>query len=178
MFTTEVLAGMVADGSSRLTAPLQQHASAGTNVPRFGDREITLLDLATHSGGLPREIGDVPPNSIPFTWPTMQQRWSFLAGCKLPWAPGSVAPYSNIGFDLLVEALSVAAGKNYPALLYDRITGPLGMADTGIDPTKDQWNRLITGCGIGGLGACVNTSATTGSGGMYSTASARGAAPG
>jgi hypothetical protein len=32
---TEVLAGIFADGSSQLTAPLQQ-ASAAANVPRFG----------------------------------------------------------------------------------------------------------------------------------------------
>jgi D-alanyl-D-alanine-carboxypeptidase/D-alanyl-D-alanine-endopeptidase len=51
----------------RLTDALQQDAPPGITVPRFGDRAITLLDLATHSVGLPREIGDVPPNTIPFT---------------------------------------------------------------------------------------------------------------
>jgi serine-type D-Ala-D-Ala carboxypeptidase/endopeptidase len=169
VFTTEVLAGVVADGTLRLTAPLQEYASAGANVPRFGNRAITLLDLATHSAGLPREIGDVPPDTTPFTWPTREQRWSFLAGYKLPWAPGTVFAYSNVGFDLLADALAVAAGKDYPMLLNDRITGPLGMADTGIVPTKGQCDRLMTGSGIGGLGPCVDTSATAGAGGIYST---------
>src|SRR5208282_2649378 len=80
VFTTELLAGMAAEGQLRLTDLLQQYAVAGVGVPRFGDRPITLLDLAAHSAGLPREIGEVPPDTIPFTWPTKEERWSFLAG--------------------------------------------------------------------------------------------------
>jgi len=67
VFTTELLAGMAAEGQLRLTDLLQQYAVAGVTVPRFGDRPITLLDLAAHSAGLPREIGEVPPDTIPFT---------------------------------------------------------------------------------------------------------------
>ena len=142
---------------------------AGITVPRFGERAITLLDLATHSVGLPREIGDVPPNTIPYTWPTKQERWSFLAGYTLPWAPGTVAAYSNVSFDLLADALAAASGKDYPTLLHDRKTGPLGMADTGVAPTPKQSNRLMTGSGFGGPGPCVDTSAAEGNGGLYST---------
>ena len=115
VFTTELLAGMAARGQLRLTNPLQNYAAPGATVPRFGDRAITLLDLATHSAGLPREIGEVPANTIPFTWPTEQQRWSFLAGYKLPSAPGTVAAYSNVGFDLLADALAEAGGTDYAA---------------------------------------------------------------
>ena len=63
----------------------------------------------------------------------------------------------------------VAAGKDYPALLHDRITGQLGMTDTGVSPNNEQCDRLMTGSGIGGPGACVDTSSTAGSGGIYST---------
>ena len=96
VFATELLAGMASMGALRLTDPLQQYAAAAVTVPRFGDRVISLLDLATHSAGLPREIGEVPANTIPFTWPTRQQRWSFLAGYKLPWPPGTVATRVNV----------------------------------------------------------------------------------
>ena len=169
VFTTELLAAMATLGALRLTDPLQQYAAAAVTVPRFGDRAISLLDLATHSAGLPREIGEVPANTIPFTWPTEQQRWSFLAGYKLPWAPGTVAAYSNVGFDLLADALAEVGGKDYPELLRERITGPLGMTDTGVRPTKEQCDRLMTGSGIGGPGPCADTDATAGSGGLYST---------
>jgi D-alanyl-D-alanine-carboxypeptidase/D-alanyl-D-alanine-endopeptidase len=169
VFATEVLAGMATDGTVKLTDPLQRYAPAGITVPRVEDRPVTLLDLATHSAGLPREIGGAPPDAPPFTWPAREQRWRFLADYKLPWAPGTVAAYSNVGFDLLADALGFAAHKDYPAVLDDRITGPLGMADTGVLPTTQQCDRLMTGSGIGGLAPCVDTGAIAGAGGLYST---------
>src|SRR5271156_5486784 len=59
VFTGEVLASLAAEGKLALTDPLQRYA-AGTKVPSFGTRPITLLDLATHSAALPREMGDAP----------------------------------------------------------------------------------------------------------------------
>jgi D-alanyl-D-alanine-carboxypeptidase/D-alanyl-D-alanine-endopeptidase len=91
-----------------------------------------------------------------------------LAGYKSPWAPGAVAAYSKLGFDMPADALAVA-GKDYPALLDDRITGPLGMVHTGVAPTQEQSNRLMTGSGLGGPGPCADTGAAEGSGGLHST---------
>ena len=62
--------------------------------------------------------------------------------------PGSIAAYSNLGFDLLGAALAEAAGTSYPDLLRERITGPLGMADTGLAPNEKQCARLMTGCAL------------------------------
>lgn len=167
-FAGDLLAGMAAEGKLRLTDSLRMYA-AGAPVPQFGRREITLLDLATHSAGLPREIGDVPPNRLPFTGPTHAERWAWLSKYQLAWQPGAVAAYSNVGFDLLADAVSAASGKPYADLLREKITGPLGMKDTGLNPTKDQCERLMLGSGIGGPGPCVDTEATAGSGGIYST---------
>ena len=150
-FTGELLASLSLDGKAHLTDPLKMYAG-GATVPSFGQREITLLDLATHSAGIPREIGDVPPNMKAFTWPTKQQRWDWLAKYRLEWEPGKDAAYSNVGFDLLADALSTAAGKPYVDLLHERITGPLGMNDTGVTSTQEQCSRLMLGSGIGGPG--------------------------
>jgi serine-type D-Ala-D-Ala carboxypeptidase/endopeptidase len=88
----------------------------------------------------------------------------------LPWAPGSVAAYSNMGFSLLADALAVAGGKPYPQLLRELITDPLGMPDTTLDPNKEQCARFMTGSGdLDRAGPCVNTEATQGNGGLYST---------
>jgi D-alanyl-D-alanine-carboxypeptidase/D-alanyl-D-alanine-endopeptidase len=167
-FAGEVLASMSLDGTVHLTDPLKKYAGSAT-VPSFGQREITLVDLATHSAGLPREIGDVPANTKAFTWPTKQDRWSFLANYKLQWEPGINAAYSNVSFDLLTDALSAAAGKPYVDLLQQRLTGPLGMNDTGVTPNQEQCGRLMLGSGLGGPSPCVNTAAAEGSGGVYST---------
>jgi D-alanyl-D-alanine-carboxypeptidase/D-alanyl-D-alanine-endopeptidase len=169
VFTTEVLVSLVADGKLALTDPLQRFAG-DVRVPIFGMRSITLLDLATHSAALPREMGDVPEGVSPRAWPTHEERWEWLPGYTLPWAPGSIAAYSNVGFDLLADAIEVAGAQPYPELLRSRVTAPLGMTDTGFAPTPEQCARLIVGTGIGGPAPCGDTRATEGSGGLYSTA--------
>ncbi|MEO8925916.1 MAG: D-alanyl-D-alanine-carboxypeptidase/endopeptidase AmpH [Caulobacteraceae bacterium] len=169
VFTTEMLATLTVEGKLRLTDPLARFSGAA-KVPAFGQRQITLLDLATHTAGLPREIGAEPPAGAgPRDWPTRAARWSWLPGYKLSWAPGGIAAYSNIGFDLLADAIQTAGGQPYPALLRDRVTGPLGMADTVFAPTPAQCARLMTGGGLGGDAPCVDQTATEGSGGLYST---------
>jgi D-alanyl-D-alanine-carboxypeptidase/D-alanyl-D-alanine-endopeptidase len=167
-FTGVLLSSLSLDGTVHLTDPLKKY-SGGATVPAFGQREITLLDLATHSAGLPREIGDIPKGVKPFAWPTKAERWDWLAKYKLQWEPGKDAAYSNVGFDLLADALSTAGGKPYADLLHERITGPLGMNDTGVNPTREQCDRLMLGSGLGGPGPCIETVATEGAGGVYST---------
>jgi serine-type D-Ala-D-Ala carboxypeptidase/endopeptidase len=43
------------------------------------------------------------------------------------------------------------------------------MMDTGFTPTPEQCTRLMTGSGLGGANPCVDTHATDGTGGLYST---------
>lgn len=168
VFTTEVLASMAAAGRLALTDPLEKFAG-GATVPAFGAHKVTLLDLATHTAALPREMGDLPEGANPRAWPTRADRWKWLPGYKLPWAPGTVASYSNVGFDLLADALGRAADQPYAALLRSYVTGPLGMKDTTATPTPDECARLMTGSGLGGAVPCSDTHATEGSGGLYST---------
>jgi D-alanyl-D-alanine-carboxypeptidase/D-alanyl-D-alanine-endopeptidase len=173
VFAGALLGGLAAEGQLSLTDPLQRFAPEGIQVPEFDGRTITLLDLATHSAALPRELPlDPPPNSPPFAWPTAADRFAWLADSTLPWAPGSVASYSNTGFDLLSAALATATGKSYPDLLRERIIAPLGMSDTVLEPSEEQCGRLMTGYGIPGAGAepCVDTANIGGSGGLYTTA--------
>ncbi len=168
VFATEVLVSLVAEGRIRLTDTLQRHAG-GRTVQQVGPRPLTLLDLATYSAGMPREIGDAPAGQPPRTWPNRAQRWQWLDTRPLRWAPGTVAAYSNVGFDLIGDAMEEATGQFYPALLRQYVTAPAGMADTTVAPTPEQCARLMTGTGLDGAGACVDTTATAASGGLYST---------
>ena len=168
VFTTEVLVSLAAEGRLALTDPLQRFAGEA-KVPAFGTRAITLLDLATHSAALPREMGDAPEGANPRAWPTHEDRWTWLPGYTLPWAPGTTASYSNVGFDLLADAIEAAGGQSYFDLLRTHVTAPLGMTDTGFAPTPEQCGRLMIGSGLGGAVPCTDTHATDGSGGLYST---------
>ncbi|WP_207790392.1 D-alanyl-D-alanine-carboxypeptidase/endopeptidase AmpH [Sandaracinobacter neustonicus] len=168
VFVGEVAASLAADGKLRLTDPLQNYAG-GTKVPASGQRQITLLDLATHSAAMPREMPGAPEGVNPRAWPARADRWKWLPAQKLPWAPGSVASYSNVGFDFLADAAETAGGMPYSELLKARITQPLGMPDTGLTPSPAQCARLMQGSGLGGVFPCGDTRATGGSGGLYST---------
>src|SRR5262249_53687808 len=63
----------------------------------------------------------------------------------LLFTPGTSILYSNFGFDLLAIALSEAAKKPYPDLLREKVTGPVGMKDTGFVLTDEQKTRFMQG---------------------------------
>ena len=173
IMTTDLLVKMVAEGRVSLSDPLQKFAPHGVIVPDrtvrgLSGRPITLRDLATHTSGLPREIAYPEGAAGHFTFPDYNFRWQWLPGYRLRFVPGTAAHYSNIGFDLLADALAAAAGKPYPQLFAERIAKPLGLRDTTVNPTPAECARLLTG--FRNEGPCSDTTAAAGSGGMYSTA--------
>ena len=97
-FTGQVLASLVADGAVSLTDPLTKYA------PRFiaplseGGRPIRLVDLATHSAGLPREVPHEPgPPDDPFASITLDAFERWLRANPLLFTPGTAVSYSNFG---------------------------------------------------------------------------------
>lgn len=168
VFATDLLARLVANGTVKLDDPLQHYAPKAKIVPRFPEGQpITLLDLATHTSGLPREVSSYPRKAPHFTYPDYNLRWTWLPSQQLKTAPGTTALYSNIGFDLLGDALASATGGSYATLLHDTLLQPLNMWDTTLDPSADQCARLLQGTGKEGL--CTDTQPSGASGGLYST---------
>jgi len=167
IFTTDVLAKLVADKTVRLEDDLQRFAPRGAVVPKR-ERPITLLDLATHTSGLPRELGQMPRQDAHFTYPDYRTRWRWLPNQHLGSVPGTAALYSNIGYDFLGDALQAAAHKQYAALLAERTLNPLQMRNTTFFPNAEQCRRLLAG--VHDERACSVTEATAGSSGLYSTA--------
>jgi serine-type D-Ala-D-Ala carboxypeptidase/endopeptidase len=166
VFTTDLLAKLVADGTVHLDDPLQQYAPKGAVVPEKGAL-ITLLDLATHTAGLTREIGTAPLHTPHFTYPDYETRWQWLQNDQLLFEPGTAAVYSNVGFDLLSDALADATHEPYPKLLADRTLRPLHMWETTLYPTEAQCARLMQSARK--EGPCMTTESTMGSSGLYST---------
>ncbi|KFC83303.1 D-alanyl-D-alanine-carboxypeptidase/endopeptidase AmpH [Buttiauxella agrestis] len=167
LMTSEMLVKMLDQGKVQLNDPLSKYAPAGARVPTYNGKPITLVNLATHTSALPREQPGGAAHRTVFTWPTRDQRWNWLATASLKSAPGTIASYSNLAFDLLADALARAAGKPYPALFEEQITRPLGMKDTTFTPSPDQCKRLMVA--EKGASPCDNTLAAIGSGGVYST---------
>ena len=138
----------------RLTDPLQKYAGS-VMVPSFASAPpITLLELATHTAGLPHEMG-YAPDKPPFTWPTRADRWAWLAKEKLGWAPGSIAAYPNAGFDFLADALATAAVSGASQSRCDRAARDEGngiQSDEGGVCAADNRERPRRGRAVPGYG--------------------------
>lgn len=167
VLTTDLLARLISEGKVTLADPLQRYAPKGKLVPRSAGQPITLRDLATHTAGLPREVGVYPAKAPHFTFPGYTFRWTWLPKQKLKTPPGTAALYSNIGFDLLGDALGSATSKSYAQLLHQSLLQPLNMWDTTLVPSADQCSRLLRG--TRDEGPCTDTQASGASGGVYST---------
>ena len=111
-----------------------------------GGRPIRLIDLATHSAGLPREVPHAPgPPDNPFVNVTHDAFVAWLKANPLLFTPGTSISYSNFGFDLLAAALAAAAHQPYPDLLDARVLRPLGLRDTTFAPSESQAARIMQG---------------------------------
>lgn len=149
VFTTTLLAEMVARGEVALDDPVRRFLPDSVRVPSRGGREITLLDLATASSGLPRLPGNLDLTNLadPYARYEARDLYAFLAEYTLPRDPGAAFEYSNLGMGLLGHALALRAGKSYEELVAERILLPLGMRDTRLVPTPSMRERLAAGHG-------------------------------
>jgi len=171
-FTAAILADMVAKREVALDDPVVKHLPTGTRVPTYDNKQITLLDLATQTSGLPRLPGNMvitnPGN--PYAGYTTSQLYAFLAGYRLPRAVGTQYEYSNLGVGLLGQALSHRAGKDYETLVRERVLAPLGMSETRIALSPALRMRLAPGHDEGGNAAGLwDLAALAGAGALRST---------
>jgi len=142
-----VLADMVVHHEVGLKDPVQQFLPKGVHVPNYQGCPITLVDLATHSSGLPTApTGRVLSENYP-----TRRMILFLNGYKLQRKPGTQYQYSNLGVTLMGLALTTRAGKDdYGSLLRERVAVPLGMGDTTIRLNSQQLERKALGYTSGG----------------------------
>ena len=145
-FTGLILSQMVEQGKVKFDEPVRELLPPGT-VQKPAGAEITLLDLATQHSGLPRMPDNFAPadESNPYADYHAANMYAFLAkqGVAKPDKPAFL--YSNYGFGLLGQALSVRAGEAYPQLLKDEVLDPLGMVDTAIALSPPQQVRFLPG---------------------------------
>ena len=143
VFTSLLLSDMV-QREVALADPVSTYLPAGVKTPQRNGRQITLLDLSTHTSGLPRMPTNFNPDK-PYADYTVAQLYEFLASYQLPRDISAQYEYSNVGAGLLANALAFRAGMDYDALVRARITGPLGMKDTGIALSAGMKTRLAGG---------------------------------
>ena len=102
-------------------------------APRFMGQGISLLDLATHTSGLPRMPDNLPApgTANPAAGYELTDLAAFLVSYVLTVEPGVAFLYSNLGAGLLGFVLArAAASESWEALVQARVAGPLGLPDT------------------------------------------------
>lgn len=147
VFTGTLLAEAVRRGEVKLDDPISKYLPANVKSPTRGGKQITLLDLATHTSGLPRLPGNftIKNSQNPYADYTVEQMYDFLSKYELPRGIGATYEYSNLGAGLLGHILSLRAKTSYEDLVKTRILKPLGMNDTTITLSAAQKSQMAQG---------------------------------
>jgi serine-type D-Ala-D-Ala carboxypeptidase/endopeptidase len=147
VFTAALLADMVARGEVGLEDSIRRFLPADVRPPTRGGAEIRLVDLATHTAGLPRMPANLAPDDAeqPYADYTTAMMYQFLSSYGLPRDIGERYEYSNFGFGLLGDLLARRNGTAYGRLVTDRVLRPLRMTDTGIGLTPTLTRRAAIG---------------------------------
>lgn len=146
-FTALLLADMVQRNEVSFDDPIEQFLPDSVTVPTYNGQSITLIDLATHSSGLPAIPDNLAPADEynPYADYTVEQMYEALAQIELTRDIGSQYEYSNLGMGLLGHVLSLQSSMSYEELVVARIADELGMPDTRVTLTPGMQDRLATG---------------------------------
>jgi len=129
---------------------------------------ITLLELATHTSGLPR----LPANlafdepADPYAGYGEDDLLAAIASARHKQPLGDHYAYSNFGAGLLGYLLGRVDGGGYAGALTERVLGPLGLAATGFDPA----DRRAAGFSDGEVVPDWTFDAMAGAGALWSSA--------
>jgi CubicO group peptidase (beta-lactamase class C family) len=110
-------------------------------------RQITVLDLLTHTSGvMSGQISSGQGQAAFQTRHDVGLKWVESIGkAPLEFQPGARWSYSPVaGFDMLSRIVEVASGQSFDKFLQARVFEPLGMQDATFWPTAAQRARLAT----------------------------------
>ena len=173
-FTALALLEMAERGELQVHDPVAKYLSAKVKAPSYSGKQITLLDLATHTSGLPFNPSNMTgaDGREEYETYTTEKMHVFLEEYKLPRGPGTEFEYSNLGMAVLGEALSRRAGTDYESLIIERVCRPLGMTSTGVTLKPEWQSRLAMGHDESGKQSPpYRLEAYQPAGGLFSTAS-------
>jgi CubicO group peptidase (beta-lactamase class C family) len=108
-------------------------------IPAFaanGKQAVTVRQLLTHTSGFPAWL------PLWSRYATPEQRIQAVYDAKPANPPGSTYLYSDLNMITAGKLVELATGKPLDQVVHDRITGPLGMRDTGYNPPASELDRI------------------------------------
>lgn len=141
---------LVEKGKMSLDAPITSY------LPYFKMADprastITIRQLVTHSSGMP-DVEDYEWDKPQYDDAALERYVESLADQKLVFAPGERVQYSNIGFEILGDAVSKASGVSFDEYVQRNILQPVGMRDSTLlvketNPSLMTWGHELDGNG-------------------------------
>ena len=145
VFTGLLLAQAVIDKKVKLDSTLREVMGPRQSFADKKVADITMLQLATHTSGLPRlpdNLDQGADEEDPYAHYDRTALDAYLATAKLDHAAPFPSSYSNLGVGLLGDILARLQGKTWEELVVDQIAKPLGMIDTGVTLNAEQAKRF------------------------------------
>ena len=156
--TTAAAMVLVEDGRIRLDDPVEKYLPglAKMRVWKGGTDEkpvlvpakkpITIKHLLTHTSGFiygfdKAEIDKRYQKADPYAAPSMDAFVATMARLPLAFQPGEKFGY-GFGIDLVGAVIEKVAGESLDRFVATKITGPLGMVDTGYAVPASKRSRL------------------------------------
>lgn len=146
-FTGTLFAEAIRRGEVKPDDPISKYLPMDVKTPKRNGKEITLIDLVTHTSGLPR----MPSNMDKYKQTEIYDKYTaadayeFLSKYELPRDIGAEYEYSNFGMGLLGHILSLSAKMPFAQLVKKRILEPLKMTETFIVVPEKQRAKLALG---------------------------------
>lgn len=169
-FTATLILQLAAEGKLELDDPLSKH------LPDYrkdtGDR-VTLTHLLNHTSGIPNYTSAksfLDDSRTPYSVSEFVKK---ACSGDLEFEPGTKYAYSNSGYFLLGAIIERLTGQTYARAVQQRIFGPLGMKDSGVDVTATVLPKRASGYepAPGGYAnaAYIDMSQPYAAGSLYST---------
>ncbi|HEY1939635.1 MAG TPA: serine hydrolase domain-containing protein [Candidatus Angelobacter sp.] len=142
-FTALMLLQLVHDRKLRLSDPAQECFPGISEIQRLSylqSSPITLLQLATHTSGLPIGPEEYKRGPVANWEDNLREA---LVHTSLVSEPGTHFKYSNIGYALLGACLAHASGATYQQYVHDHILRPLQMTHSALKCRLAATNWLL-----------------------------------
>jgi len=167
--TTTAVMQLVEQKKLNVEAPVARYWPA---FKKNGKGSITVRQLLTHYSGLRPDLSLQPK------WSGYKKAMTKIIAERPEIPPGSGFIYSDINFEVLGELVRRITGQPLDRYCAEHIFKPLGMRDTGFNPSLSLRDRIAPTihtpqkqrCGIAHDPSCFNMGGVAGHAGLFSTA--------
>ena len=134
LFTSIAAVQLIEDGRIALDAPVARY------IPAFaanGKSDITMLNLLTHTSGLPPD-----PDPRLCAYPTHEQQWAAVYAVAPVTPPNEAFLYSDMNMMTLGKVIETVTGQTLDRVIARSITEPLHMSETMFNPPASLKPRI------------------------------------